>query len=93
MFGTLRDQHLGPNLPYEMRQELFLVISTYHAKQPHWIYQNIWPVSSSINVSSSDYILVDFHKFNMSLHANDLTNFHTQKIQRIKLGIDKVAEI
>jgi hypothetical protein len=76
-----------------MSQGLFLAISTYHAKQPHLTYQNIWAVPSALNASSSRNIVVECHKFNMPLHARDLANFHTLKIQRIKLGIDKVAEI
>jgi hypothetical protein len=76
-----------------MCEGLFLAISTYHAKQQHLTYQNIWPVLSASNASSSHNIVVDFHKFNMPLHADGLADFHTLKIQRIKLGIDKVAEI
>jgi len=64
-----------------MSQGLFLVISTYQTKQPHLTYQNIWPVPSALNASISHNIVVDFHKFNMSLHTNDLADFHMLKIQ------------
>jgi hypothetical protein len=76
-----------------MSEGLFLAISTYHAKQQYLTYQNIWPVLYALNAFSSHNIVVEFHKFIMLLHANDLADFHTLKIQRNKLGIDKVAEI
>jgi len=46
-----------------------------------------------VNASSSHNIVVEFYKCNMPLHENGLANFHKLKIQRIKLGIDKVAEL